>query len=108
MRFFSDLDSRPSFNDPATDWIFSKHTDIRSHRFDCRGHSRREDVSKRTPSARHFRKTDGSWTAVIGRNLNYADGTGKLLPVIVEFRPDDIRRVGDGCRALDRKSSKEG
>ncbi|MBI3411855.1 MAG: hypothetical protein HY040_26280 [Planctomycetes bacterium] len=40
-----------------------------------------EDVSKRTRSARHFRNANSSWTAVIGRNLNAPDQSGKLTPV---------------------------
>lgn len=44
-----------------------------------------EDVTKRTPSARHFRQSNGVWTAVLGNNLNYDNGTGTLIPVLPEL-----------------------
>ena len=41
-----------------------------------------EAIDKRTSNARHFRNSDGSWTAVIANNLNAPDQTGKLVPVL--------------------------
>ncbi len=41
-----------------------------------------EAIGKRTKDARHFRRADGTWTAVLGHDLNADDGTGHLAPVL--------------------------
>jgi hypothetical protein len=39
-----------------------------------------EDVLKRTKDTRHFHNPDGTWTAVVGHDLNADDGKGHLVP----------------------------
>ena len=43
-----------------------------------------EDISKRTRNSRHFRNSDGTWTAILGDGINDFDLTGKPVPSLVE------------------------
>ncbi len=49
---------------------------------------RAEDISKRTVNSRTFKNADGSFTAVIGRNMNADDGKGNLTPALASVWQD--------------------